>query len=107
MWLSHNIVLDDRAFADASERMLKLKKDTEDLKTRMSRMYADLKSAMQTPAGDAVELVSEKVVIKPIEDMLLVIEHISSTLTEISGTRYYKDVFVQFEELNASVKFDQ
>lgn len=107
MWLSHNIVLDDRAFVDASERMLKLKKDTEDLKTRMSRMYADLQSAMQTPAGDAVELVSEKVLIKPIEDMLLVIEHISSTLTEISGTRYYKDVFVQFEELNASVKFDQ
>lgn len=107
MWLSHDIVLDDGAFTTASGDMQKLKTRTDALKTRMTQMYADLKSAMQTPSGDAVELVSEKVLIKPIEDMLLVIGHISSTLTEIIGTGYYKDIFVKFEELNSSVKFNQ
>lgn len=106
MWLFHDIVLDDEAFNTASTDMQTLKADTEKLKTRMSQMYKDLKSAMQTPSGEAVELVSEKVLIKPIEDMLLVIEHISSTLTEINGKKYYKDVFDKFEELNSSVKFN-
>ena len=43
--------------------------------------------------------------IKPIDDMLLVIDHVSSTLTEIIGTGHYRDVFVKFEELNNSIKF--
>ena len=105
MRLSQDILLDDGAFATASSDLKALKTRTEELKTTMNQMYADLKSAMQTPSGEAVDLVSKKVLIKPVEDMLLVIDHISSTLTEIIGTGYYKDVFVQFEELNANVKF--
>ena len=105
MRLSQDILLDDGAFTTASSNLKALKTRTEELKNTMNQMYADLKSAMQTPAGEAVDLVSKKVLIKPVEDMLLVIDHISSTLTEIIGTGYYKDVFVRFEELNANVKF--
>lgn len=107
MLLYKDILLDSNAFDTASSEMQKLKTRTEDLKTRMTEMYESLKNAMDTPAGDAVELVSKNVLIKPIEDMLLVIEHISSTLTEIIGTNYYKDVFIKFEELNSSVNFNQ
>lgn len=105
MSLSYDIVLNDEAFATASTDMAKLKTRTETLKTKLQQMYKDLTTAMDTPAGKAVETTSEKVLIKPIDDMLLVIEHISSTLTEISGTGHYKDVFIKFEELNSSVKF--
>lgn len=104
MALSYDIVLDDAAFATASADMAALKTRTEELKSKLQQMYKDLSSAMDTPAGEAVELTSEKVLIKPIEDMLLVIDHISATLTQIMGTGHYKDVFVKFEELNASVK---
>ena len=104
MALSYDIVLDDAAFATASADMAALKTRTEELKSKLQQMYKDLSSAMDTPAGEAVELTSEKVLIKPIEDMLLVIYHISATLTQIMGTGHYKDVFVKFEELNASVK---
>ncbi|MEE0061640.1 MAG: hypothetical protein UE295_12500, partial [Acutalibacteraceae bacterium] len=58
-----------------------------------------------TPSGAAVDLTAESVLIKPIDDMLLVIGHISSTLTEIIGTGYYKDVFIKFDELNSSINF--
>ncbi len=105
MSLSHDIVLDDKAFTTASSDMKALKTRSETLKTKLKQMYKDLTTAMETPAGDAVEQTAESVLIKPIDDMLLVIGHISSTLTEIIGTGQYKDVFIKFEELNSSVKF--
>ena len=98
-------MLDDTAFATASDEMKALKTRTETLKTKLEQMYKDLTTAMDTPAGKAVETTAESVLIKPIDDILLVIDHISSTLTEIIGAGYYKDVFVKFEELNASIKF--
>ena len=106
MMLYRDILLDEDAFKDASDAMAKLKTDTEALKERMKTMYSELKKAMDTPAGDAVEFVSEKSLIKPIEDMLLVIGHISSTLTEIKGSPYYKDVFKKYEELNSNAKLN-
>lgn len=105
MALTYDIILDDSAFATASSEMSALKTRAETLKTTLTQMYKDLKGAMDTSAGNAVELTSDKVLIKPIDDMILVINHISATLTEIMGTGYYKDVFVKFEELNESVKF--
>lgn len=105
-FLYHDILLDDSAFNTASAEMKQLKTDTENLKTKMQKMYEDLQNAMDTPSGDAVELVSSKVLLEPIDNLLLVVDHISSTLTQIIGTGYYKDVFVKFEELNSSIKFN-
>lgn len=105
MSLSQDIVLDDQAFTTASSDMKALKTRTETLKTKLQQMYKDLTTAMDTPAGAAVETTAEKVLIKPIDDMLLVIDHISSTLTQIIGTSYYKDMFIKFEELNSNIKF--
>lgn len=105
MSLSHDILLDDAAFDIASSDMKELKRRAEELKSKLEQMYSDLTTAMDTPAGKAVETTAKKVLIKPIDDMLLVIDHISSTLTEIIGTGHYRDVFVKFEELNNSIKF--
>lgn len=105
MSLSHDIVLDDKAFTTASSDMKALKTRTEALKTKLEQMYKDLTTAIDTPAGNAVETTAKSVLIKPIDDMLLVVDHISSTLTEIIGTGHYKDVFIKFEELNSNIKF--
>lgn len=105
MALSTDIVLDDVAFNTASSSMKALKIRTEQLKTRLENMYNSLVGAMQTPAGEEVKIVSKDVLIEPIENLLLVIEHISETLTEIIGTGYYKDVFIKFETLN-NIKFN-
>jgi len=102
--LSHDIVLDDCAFSTASQDLTVLKADTEKLKTKLETMYKELIEALNTPAGEQVTVVAVDVLIKPIEDMTLVISHISSTLTEIIGTGYYKDVFIKFEELNQSIQ---
>lgn len=106
-YLWDDIVLDESAFTTASEDMQALKTRTETLKTKMEQMYEDLKNAMDTPSGEAVELVSKTVLLKPIEDMLLVIDHVSSTLSEIISSTYYKGVFDKFEDLNSSINFNQ
>lgn len=103
MILSQDIILDSDAFDTASSEMETLKTRTENLKTKLQDMYKELTTALDTPAGKQVEITAEKVLIKPIDDLLLVIEHISSTLTDIIGTGYYKDVFLEFEDLNNSL----
>jgi len=97
--------LDDNAFKTASSDMKALKTRTKTLRTKLKQMYKDLAAAMDTPAGKTAETTAETVLIKPIDDMLLVVDHISSTLTDIIGTGHYKGVFIKFEELNSSVKF--
>lgn len=106
MTLSHDILLDDTAFITASSEMKELKTRTETLKKTMEEMYKELTTALDTPAGKQIELTAGQVLIKPIDDLLLIIQHVSDTLTEIIGTGYYKDVFVKFDELNQSVKFN-
>lgn len=106
MGLSQDILLDDSAFNTASSEMQALKTRTEALKTKLQQMYRDLTTALDTPAGKQVEQTAEEVLIKPIEDLLLVIQHVSDTLNEIIGTGYYKDIFIKFEQLNQDIKFD-
>jgi hypothetical protein len=86
--------------------MKALKARTEALKTKLKGMYKELATALDTPAGKAVETTAEKVLIKPIDDLLVVIQHISDTLEDIIGTGRYKDVFVGFDEFNQNVKFN-
>ena len=102
--LSQDIVLDDSAFSTASQDMKDLAERTERLKSKLTQMYNDLTKALDTPAGRQLELTAKDVLIKPIEDLLLVIRHTSDTLTEIIGTGYYKSVFIKYEELNQSIK---
>ena len=104
MMLSQDIVLDDSAFSTASQDMKDLAERTERLKSKLTQMYNDLTKALDTPAGRQLELTAKDVLIKPIEDLLLVIRHTSDTLTEIIGIGYYKSVFIKYEELNQSIK---
>lgn len=102
--LEQDILLDDNAFNTASADIIELKKRTEELKEKLHSMYENLSTALITPAGEQIELVAEKVIIKPIDNMILVIEHISKTLDEIIGTGYYHDVFIKYEQLNQNIK---
>lgn len=106
MALSKDIVLDDVALKTASDDMKELKNRTETLKQNLKTMYQNLTTALDTPAGQELQFVAEDVLIEPIDKMLLVIDHISDTLNEVKGRGYYKDVFVKFEELNQSIKFN-
>ena len=104
MALLQDVLLEDIAFNTASTEMVALKIRTETLKTKLEGMYEELATALDTPAGKQVEMTAGKVLIQPIADLLLVIQHISTTLTDIIGTGNYKDVFIEFEQFNQNIK---
>ena len=86
--------------------MKDLKKRAEELKKDLKAMYKNLTTALDTPAGNALQLAAEDVLIEPIDKMILVIDHISDSLNEVKGKGYYKDVFDKFEQLNQNIKFN-
>ena len=105
MNISRDICLDDGAFTTASDEMAALKIRTETLKSKLESMYRDLTTALNTPAGEKLKVTAKDVLIKPIEDMYVVIQHTSETLKTIIGSENYKDIFTKFDALQESVKF--
>lgn len=105
MSLLRDIILDSEAFDTASADMKALQTRTENLRNKLQSMYQELATALDTPAGKQLELTAEKVLLQPIDNLQLVLNHVSSTLTEIIGTGHYRDVFIEFEEFNESIKF--
>ncbi|MBR1391327.1 MAG: hypothetical protein IJ567_07800 [Lachnospiraceae bacterium] len=106
MRLSYDILLDENAFQKASADMTTLMIKTQSLQVKMKRMYHDLATALDTPAGRQLDLKAEDVLIQPIENLMQVIKHISESLTEVIGTGHYKDVFIKYEQLNETIKFN-
>ena len=99
-FLLHDIVLDDTAFTTASQEMAVLKQYASNLKAKHEKMYENESSAFDNKSGDEIQITAKDVLLQPIEDMSVVIQHISNTLNTIIGSGYYKDIFVQYEELN-------
>lgn len=104
--MSVDILLDENAFDKASADMRTLEARTKQLKNKLEKMYKNMTTALETPAGKQVDYVSKEVLIAPIEDLMQVILHVSDTLTEIIGTGYYREAFIKFKELNESIKFN-
>lgn len=98
--LSKDLVVDEEKFNTAASDMLTLKNRTIDLKNKLSTMYDNLAGAMNTEAGKELKLEAKNMLLKPVEDMSLVVGHISDTLNLVISTGYYKDVFTGFEELS-------
>ncbi|MDD6824800.1 MAG: hypothetical protein PUE12_01560 [Oscillospiraceae bacterium] len=105
--LQQEIYLDDSALQTASEEMNELSQRTANLKTAIEELYEDLTTALQTPCGEAFKTISKDVLVKPIDDLKLIVDHISQTLETIKGQGYYKDVFDEYENLNNSIKVEE
>ncbi|WP_028521166.1 hypothetical protein [Ruminococcus flavefaciens] len=106
MGLDQDIKLDSAAFEKAASDMAALKKRAEDLRDKLKQMYKDITEALDTPAGHAIEITAEDMLLKPVEDLILVIGQMSATLDEIVKTPYYQSVFDKYDELVQSIKFN-
>ncbi len=102
--------IDDQALKDAARDMFELRRRNQRLKEKLEKMFQDLTSALDTPAGHAVQWTGKDVLIQPIDDMGKVLEHMSDTLNIIIGqgseTRgtYYDKLFDEYDELDRILK---
>lgn len=63
-WLWDDLVVDEEKFNEAAQQMEDLKKRTNALKEKLSGMYDELASAMDTPAGKEIQLEAKNVLLK-------------------------------------------
>ena len=105
MSLDQDIKLDSEAFNTAAADMAALKTRAETLKEKLQKMYTDITTALDTPAGHEIEITAEDVLIQPIDDLILVIDQMSRTLDDIISTPYYQRVFDKYDELVESINF--
>lgn len=106
-----SIKVDEQALGTAAYNMNKLKERNNKLKERLETMYKDLTTALDTEAGHKLEWQGKEVLLKPIEDMSKVLEHVSDTLNVIIGKDgrepkgvYYDKLFSEYEELDKILK---
>ena len=83
MSLEKDIKLKDTAFTTASA-------DMKALKDRAEKLKAELNS---------IQITAKNVLIKPIDDLILVIKQMSETLEDIISSDYYKGVFDKYASL--------
>ncbi|MEE0266064.1 MAG: hypothetical protein UD936_10610 [Acutalibacteraceae bacterium] len=104
------IYLDEQAFITAAEDMERLRERNKRLRDKLETMYKNLTTALDTPAGHAIEYTGRDVLLEPIEDMNKVIEHMSKTLNTIIGYygertgKYYDKLFTDYDELVRIIK---
>ncbi len=100
------IEINEEALKQAADDMQALRERNDQLKTKLENMYNDLLTALDTPAGNELKICGLDVIIGPIEDMGLVIDHVSTTLNKIIGQggeptgTYYDKLFDDYEELD-------
>lgn len=108
------IHLNDQAFHTAANDMMRLKERNQKLREKLENMYKNLTTALDTPAGHALELTGRDVLLEPIDDMNKVIGHMSDTLNIIIGQSssksggskgtYYDKLFDEYNELDRILK---
>ena len=99
--LNYNILLDEEAFAKASDDLEALSNDLENLSSKIETFLSLLKTGYDTSAGIKFCNVCETNLLKPMNEQRLVLNHISKTLS--SAKTQYQSVFDAYRDLNNSI----
>jgi len=103
-------IISEEALKEAVRDMDTLQKRNQALKTKLENMFRDLTSALDTPAGHAIQWSGQNVVVQPVDDMAKVIKLMSDILNSIIGKGpngrgyYYDKLFVEYDELDTTLK---
>lgn len=103
-------IISEEALKEAVRDMGTLQQRNQALKTKLENMFRDLTSALDTPAGHAIQWSGQNVVVQPVDDMAKVIKLMSDVLNSIIGNGpngrgyYYDKLFVEYDELDTTLK---
>lgn len=103
-WLNNtnDIILDEGAFDKAISDFTDLALELQRLREDTEGLLETLKSGFDTPAGRKFVNSCQNNLLQPLDRQKLVIEHISSTLTEVKGS--YSTVFTEYTNLNSAIQ---
>ena len=101
MVFGEDIVLDEAAFHTAISDFADLSVQLQQLRTDIEDMLNILKTGFDTPAGRKFLNSCEKNLFEPLDAQKLVLDHISTTLSE--SKQAYESVFREYEALQSAI----
>lgn len=99
---TNDMVLDDTAFDRAIADFADLAVQLQSLRDDIESLLGELRSGFDTPAGRKFIRSCESDLLVPLDRQKLVIDHISSTLSEVKSS--YSTVFTEYENLNTAIR---
>lgn len=97
-----DVIIDQDAFQNASDRLAQLSENALSLKTQIETELDELMKGFDTTAGWKFKSACEGHLLKPIQNLSIVIMHISQNLQ--SAQRGYDSVFREYEQLNNAIR---
>ena len=99
--LGKDILIDEEAFIKASDDLAALSKRIQTLQGDIDRMLNTLEKGWDTPAGKKFKKSCDTVLIQPLKDQKLVIDHVAAVLK--TSKQQYQSVFDAYRDLNSSI----
>ena len=96
-----DILIDEDAFIKASKDLAALSGRIDTLRNEIAAMLDTLKKGFDTPAGRKFYNSCNAVLLKPLDDQKLVLDHISQVL--LTSKTQYQSVFDAYNDLNNSI----
>lgn len=97
----NDIIIDEESFDMAIKDFLELSDNLKELQTSIENMLKALKEGFDTPAGRKFISAYEKVLLEPLKDQRIVINHVSENLNFAKNS--YSSVFTDYSELNQAI----
>ncbi|GEM_PF-1117297 len=107
------IRINENKMRETAQNMADLRKRNNELKENLSTLFDNIANALKCETGKQIEFIGKEDLIKPLESMDKVLEHMSDTLHILIGeanssdypaNTYYDRVFAEYNELIISIK---
>lgn len=107
------ITIDEDRMRDTATKMADLKKRNQELQKDLETLFDNISKALQCETGTQIKFEGRENLIKPLQDMDKVLEHMSDTLhiligegnhSEYPANTYYDRIFAEYNELIQSIK---
>lgn len=107
------IKINEDKMRETAEKMADLRERNKTLRDNLKTLFTNIKNSLQCETGKEIKFMGDEDLIKPLEDMDKVLEHMSDTLhiligegnnSEYPANTYYDKVFTEYDELIISIK---
>lgn len=102
MDFSRDVIIDDDAFKNAVNEFSQLSGKLENLTNLINNILDELEDGFNTPAGRKFISKYKEVLLKPLKDQRLIIDHVSDNLK--SAEQSYSSVFEEYKKLNQTIE---
>lgn len=107
------IKINEDKMRETAQNMADLRQRNIELRNNLSTLFDNISNSLKCETGKEIQFIGREDLLKPLDDMEKVLEHMSDTLqiligesnnSEYSANTYYDRIFTEYNELILSIK---